>query len=125
EIDLQITLPAATSLGATNAVTLAIEKDVRAAFPEVRSIYTIVGAGGQATSSNGAQVAVLLVPAHDRHRTAAEIAQAMREAYADKYPGANLRIGMPNAFGFGGFGGAPIQVQLLGSDPATLEALSA
>jgi hydrophobic/amphiphilic exporter-1 (mainly G- bacteria), HAE1 family len=125
EIDLQVTLPAATSLAATNQVTLAIEKDLRAAFPEVRSIYSIVGAGGESVSSNSAQVAVLLVPPHDRHRAAAEIAQSIREAFTGKYPGAELRIGMPNAFGFGGFGGAPIQVQLLGADPATLDALSA
>jgi HAE1 family hydrophobic/amphiphilic exporter-1 len=32
---------------------------------------------------------------------------------------------MPNAFGFGGFDGAPIQVQLLGTDPAALDAAAA
>src|SRR5205085_6488622 len=99
EIDLQLTLPAATSLTATNAVAVAMENDLRAAVPEVRSIYTIVGAGGQATSSNGAQIAVMLVPVHDRHRSANEIAESMRAAFGDKYPGAKLRIGMPNAFG--------------------------
>src|SRR5262249_50715116 len=125
EIDLQVTLPAATSLGATNALALAMENDLRTSFTEVRSVYTIVGLGGQEISSNSAQIAALLVPVHDRRRSAAEIAQAMRTSFADKYPGAKLRIGMPNAFGFGGFDGAPIQVQLLGSDPATLDALSA
>jgi hydrophobic/amphiphilic exporter-1 (mainly G- bacteria), HAE1 family len=125
EIDVQITMPAATSLAATNAVTLAMEKDLRAGFPEVRSIYSIVGAGGQSSSTNSAQVAVLLVPPRERHRTAAQISQAVRETLGDRYPGASLRIGMPNAFGFGGFDGAPIQVQLMGSDPATLDALSA
>src|ERR1700687_6341083 len=32
---------------------------------------------------------------------------------------------MPSAFGFGGFGGAPIQVEIQGSDPVVVDRLAA
>src|SRR6185295_16822513 len=44
--------------------------------------------------------------------------------WQSQIPGAEIRIAMPNAFGFSGFGGAPIQVQVMGEDPATLDELS-
>ena len=48
----------------------------------------------------------------------------MRQQFEGRYPGAKVRVGLPNAFGFGGFGGAPIQVQVQGSDPAVVDRLA-
>jgi HAE1 family hydrophobic/amphiphilic exporter-1 len=60
----------------------------------------------------------------DRNRSAAEIAEDVRQQLDGRYPGLKLRVGMPNAFGFGGFGGAPVQVQVQGSDAASVDRLA-
>ena len=57
----------------------------------------------------------------ERNRAATELAEDIRRALEGRYPGVKVRLGVPNAFGFGGFGGAPIQVQVQGSDPAVVD----
>jgi HAE1 family hydrophobic/amphiphilic exporter-1 len=127
EIDITLTMPPATSLEATNAAALRMESELNN-YPEVRGIYSVVGqvggfAGGN-SGNNTAQITALLVPPHDRHRSSAEIGAELRRTFASGYPGAKIQIGLPNAFGFGGFGGQPIQVQVQGQDPATLNRLA-
>ncbi|MBV9328413.1 MAG: efflux RND transporter permease subunit [Chloroflexi bacterium] len=127
EIDLTLTAPPATSLEATSALATQVEHDLRAAYPEIRSIYTAVGAasaGGPNTNlggANQAQITGLLVPPSQRSVTASELAEQIRRGLEGRYPGVKVRLGIPNAFGFGGFGGAPIQVQLQGSDAAVVD----
>src|SRR5207249_1740085 len=41
ELDLTLTMPAATTLGATDVVTQQIESDLRS-YPEVRSLYSVI-----------------------------------------------------------------------------------
>jgi HAE1 family hydrophobic/amphiphilic exporter-1 len=130
ELDLTLTMPASTSLEATNSVAQDVETQLRT-YPEVRSIFSVVGessVAGQPTSvggANQAQITALLVARGERSRSSADIAEDVRQRLDRRYPGARVRVGMPNAFGFGGYGGAPIQVQVQGSDPQTVASLAA
>jgi hydrophobic/amphiphilic exporter-1 (mainly G- bacteria), HAE1 family len=130
EVDLTLTMPPATSLAITEGVADKIEAELQN-YAELRAIYSVVGvsgAGGAAVSatsgSNQAQITALLVRPGERSRSVAEIAEDMRVRLEGRYPGAKLRVSMPNAFGFTGFGGAPTQVQVLGPDSATVDQLS-
>jgi HAE1 family hydrophobic/amphiphilic exporter-1 len=130
ELDLTLTMPASTSLEATNSVSQDIETQLRT-YPEVRGIFSVVGQAtvpGQPTEvggANQAQITALLVARGERDRSSADIAEDVRQRLDRRYPGAKLRVGMPNAFGFGGYGGAPIQVQVQGSDPQVVAGLAA
>jgi HAE1 family hydrophobic/amphiphilic exporter-1 len=130
ELDITLTMPPATTLDATNAVAKQVERELRA-YPEVRSLYSVVGRsatgstnGALGGGSNQAQITALLVARAERNRSVAVLAEDVRQRLEGQHPGAKLRIGMPNAFGFGGFGGAPIQVQVQGSDPAVVSRLA-
>jgi HAE1 family hydrophobic/amphiphilic exporter-1 len=125
EIDITLTMPSSTSLEATNQAALQLERLLRN-YPEVRGIYSVVGqtggfAGIDGTGANQAQITTLLVSPHDRHRSSAEIGNELRTVLGQSLPAAKIQIGLPNAFGFGGFGGQPVQVQVLGTDPQTLD----
>jgi HAE1 family hydrophobic/amphiphilic exporter-1 len=130
EVDVTLTMPPATSLATTTGVADKIESELHT-YPEVRGLYTVLGVsltGGAAasagTGSSSAQITVLLVPPSQRTRPVAELAEDMRVRLEGRYPGAKLRVGMPNAFGFTGFGGAPTQVQVAGPDAATVDRIS-
>jgi HAE1 family hydrophobic/amphiphilic exporter-1 len=129
ELDLTLTMPASTTLNATNQVSRQIEATLRQ-YPEVRSLYTVVGESNVAGDpthiggTNQAQITALLVSRDERQRSSADIAEDVRKRFDGQYPGAKVRVGMPNAFGFGGYGGAPIQVQVQGSDPTTVDRLA-
>ena len=130
ELDITLSMPASTSLNATNGAAQTMESTLRQ-YPEVRALFTVVGAstlGGQPTDvggTNQAQITALLVPRAERQRSSAQIAEDVRRTLEGQLvPGAKLRIGMPNAFGFGGYGGAPIQVLVQGSDAATVDKLA-
>ncbi|HEY3061224.1 MAG TPA: efflux RND transporter permease subunit [Chloroflexota bacterium] len=130
EIDITLTMPAGTSLDATDAAAQEVERVLRD-YPEVRNVFTAagqaVGSGGPNSvlpSNNLAQVAALLVGRHERHRTSSALAEDMRRQLETRIPGGKIRIGLPNAFGVGGFGGAPVQVQIQGPDPATVDQLA-
>ena len=123
EIDVSLTMPAATSLEATDRAAKQLEAELRAR-PDVKSVYTVVGMAGDAVGANQAQVAALLVGPRERTASSAAIGEELRRGWDGKIPGATVQIGTPNAFGFGGFGGAPIQVQVLGSDSATLDRIA-
>jgi hydrophobic/amphiphilic exporter-1 (mainly G- bacteria), HAE1 family len=130
EVDLTLTMPPATSLAATTSVADQIEAELHT-YPEVRSIFTVIGPGGggmestsSANGSNSAQIAALLVRPSERTRPVADIGEDMRQHFDGRYPGAKIRIGMPNAFGLNGFGGAPTQIQVQGPDPAIVDSLA-
>jgi hydrophobic/amphiphilic exporter-1 (mainly G- bacteria), HAE1 family len=129
ELDITVTMPASTTLDATNSTAQMIEAELRS-VPEVRTLYSVVGqsrVGGQPTQISGtnqAQITALLLPRGERARSSAAIAEDVRRRFERRYPGAKVRVGVPNAFGFGGYGGAPIQVQVQGSEPAVVDQLA-
>jgi HAE1 family hydrophobic/amphiphilic exporter-1 len=129
EIDVTLVMPPDFSLQGTNDATLAAEEMLRG-YPEVRSVYVVAGTSSSGLSSNvggsnQAQITVLLVPRAERTRSAMELGDELRQVFLRRIPGARVQIGLPNPFGFGGFGAQPIQVQVQGVDPAALNAAAA
>jgi len=127
ELDITMTMPSATSLSETDTATKNFERLLRS-YPEVTTLYTVVGASsdgfGGGTNSSQAQITALLVSPHERHRSSAEIADELRPILQAASPSAKVQIGRPNAFGFGGFGGQPIQALVQGTDPETVAQLA-
>ncbi|MCC6178763.1 MAG: efflux RND transporter permease subunit [Chloroflexi bacterium] len=127
ELDITLTLPPASSLDTTDTVTKQIETLLRS-YPEVTTLYTVVGASsdgfGGGTSTNQSQITALLVPAHERAKSSAQLADELRPILVNAAPSVKVQIGRPNAFGFGGFGGQPIQVLVQGQDPQTVNQLA-
>lgn len=125
EIDVTLTMPPATSLAATSAVVAQMEAKLRQA-PAVREVYTNTGSasGGFTTASgNTSRLTILLVPSTQRRQSAAAIAVQLRQVLDPRIAGAQLDVSLPNAFGFGGFGGQPIQVSVRGPNPTVLNTL--
>jgi hydrophobic/amphiphilic exporter-1 (mainly G- bacteria), HAE1 family len=128
ELDITLTMPPSTSLDATNQAALQVERLLRERH-DVLSVYSVVGqAGGDATgSSSGSNTALItaqLVQPHDRKQTSDAIRAELRDPLSRLLPSAKIQIGLPNAFGFGGFGGQPIQAQVQGPDPAVVDQLA-
>ncbi|HEX6511543.1 MAG TPA: efflux RND transporter permease subunit, partial [Chloroflexota bacterium] len=127
EVDLTLTMPAATSLSRTDSVVRQIEGRLKT-YPEVKQVISTVGAStGQSISltpkGDTALIRVLLVPPRQRRRSAAELADDMGANLSQDIPGVKLRAGLQNAFGFGGFGSQPIQVAVRGPNPGVLNGL--
>jgi HAE1 family hydrophobic/amphiphilic exporter-1 len=119
EINITLSMPSATSLDETDAATRNFERILRT-YPEVTSVFSVVGASndgfGGSTNSDQSQITALLVSPHERHRSSAVIADELRTVLETAAPSAKVQVGRPNAFGFGGFGGQPIQALVQGTD---------
>src|SRR4030095_6291955 len=100
EIDISLQMPPATTLAATDRVASRLEADLRA-LPEVRGVFTTV-------TGHRAQGAALMVAPRERARSAAQLGEDLRRGWQGRFPGADVRIAMPNAFGFSGFGGGAV-----------------
>ena len=127
EVDVTVVMPSATALEQTDVVTGLLQQRLRR-YPEVDKVYSASGAGSVnpffgLASGDTANLYVLLRPPDERAGTSAEFAERLRRELAAGVPGAKLRIALPNAFGFGGFGGQPIQVKVRGPDPDILDHL--
>ncbi len=133
EVDVTLTMPAATDLQATNAAVQQIEQKLRT-VPEVRSVYASIGsaAGGTAGPGGGvgtaggniANLTILLVPTDRRHRSSAGIAAELGGLLDPHMPGSRLDVSLPSAINRGGGGvSQSIQVTVQGPDPTTLDRL--
>lgn len=125
EIDLTLTMPPATSLETTNTVVKRMEETLQA-MPEVHAVYSNTGTvpfSFGTTGGDTSQITVLLVPPAQRSRSSRELADKLRQTLDPHIARARLDAGLPNAFGFGGFGGQPIQIAVRGPDPDTLNRL--
>ena len=130
EVDLTVVMPPATNIATTDEVVQLLESSLRR-YPEVRQVYSHTGSsGGAAALASGAgggggtsQLTILLTPAAERQRSAADLATIFRLELSASTAGATLRTALPNPFGFGGFGGQAIQVAVDGPDPDTLNDL--
>jgi HAE1 family hydrophobic/amphiphilic exporter-1 len=127
ELDITLTLPPATSLAETDALTRNAERILRG-YPEVTTLFSIVGASsdgfGGGTNANQSQITALLVSPHERSRSSAAILDELRPILQAAAPSAKVQLGRPNAFGFGGFGGQPIQALVQGPDPQVVGRLA-
>ena len=125
EIDVQLIMPSATSIADTYAVVQGIEQKLKT-VPEVREVFSITGGGASSfgvASGDTSQIRILLVPKGERTRSSAQIADELTNTLPPRIPKSRLSVSLPNAFGFGGFGGQPIQVAIQGPDPETLNRL--
>jgi len=94
--------------------------------PEVREVFSSTGGGASnfgVASGDTSQIRVLLVPKNARTRSSVEIADQLGTTLPPGIPKSRVGVSLPNAFGFGGFGGQPIQVAIQGPDPTTLNRL--
>ncbi len=126
EVDITLVMPPATALQRTDAVVRALEARLRE-YSEVSVVYSNTGATNAnffgASGGNMSRVFVLLVPKSERARSSSELANEFREHLAEGIPDATLRIALPNAFGFGGFGNQAIQAAVRGPNPEVLNGL--
>jgi len=127
EINITLSMPSATTLDETDAATRNFERILRS-YPEVTNIFAVVGASsdgfGGGTNPDQSQITALLVSPHERHRSSAVIADELRLVLTSAAPSAKVQVGRPNAFGFGGFGGQPIQALVQGNDAQTVNQLA-
>ena len=120
EVDITLTMPSASTIDTTDAVVKQLEQRLTA-YPEVRAVYSSVG-GGSGAGGDSAQIFALLVPTTDRQRSSTALADVLRQELGNGIPGATIRTGVPNAFGFGGSAQA-IQIAVAGPNPDVLNTL--
>jgi hydrophobic/amphiphilic exporter-1 (mainly G- bacteria), HAE1 family len=125
EVDIELQMPPATAIETTDSVAQLVTKRLRA-MPEVREVTAYTGNVGGGIGLGGGDtsfIIALLTPKNDRTKSSSEIADELRQTLPQGIPGATFHIQLPNAFGFGGFGGQPIQIAVRGPDPNVLNRL--
>jgi HAE1 family hydrophobic/amphiphilic exporter-1 len=114
-------MPPGTNLATTMQAAARVEERL-ALVPEVRTIFTSVGTGENATQRQPrfAQLFVNLKPKHERARTAEQVAREAK-AFSEGIPGVKLRPGVPSA---GGGTAQPILIRITGAELAVLGRLA-
>ena len=129
-LSMEVRLPAGTPTDKTDQVVREVE-EILWAMPEVKHINAQIGNPAtrdflallQASDTNMAQLLVNLTESHQRERTAAQLAQQIREKTS--HVPAQITVNEDLTIGaFTGFLGGGIALQIRGSDLDTLEELS-
>lgn len=117
KLEVAIEGPIDSSLDYTTVKTKQVEQALRE-FPEVASTYSTINSGRSA-GKNKATIEVLLVPFEDRDRSQDEMTIPFRERL-DRIPGIKISVKQE------GVGGRdkPLEVSLMGDDPAILAKLA-
>jgi len=128
QVNITVEMPAGTDLDVTNRVVTEIEARV-ASLPEVDAVITSVGGGGMGLgggSTDQASVRLQLKDRSERKRSAAEVAEALRQSLP-RFPGVNVWVDAPTSI-FGGrmLGGtsAPFELALKGDELDVLKDLA-
>ncbi len=126
ELTVSVELPAGSSLDATDSVVRTLESFVldKDRFPEVDSVLATVGSGGgggpfggAATGASYGGMRVVLVDKLERQKADQDIVTEI-DRFARTIPGAVIKT---TAYqGMGGGGGAPITIEVAGSDMAEI-----
>lgn len=103
---INLRMPVGSSLERSHAKVAQVE-EILLAFPEIKTISTVVGSSGEglSTGRNQAALNIALTDRKSRKRTQKEVENAAREAIA-KIPGIEVSVGFNR----------PIYVAILGSD---------
>lgn len=120
---VNISMPAGTSLDGTNAVARRVEAILKT-IPEVHDTFTSVGGGGGGgggTNTRSATIAVQLAEHKERHRTVFEVIGEFRRLTRG-IPDAQIRASVQNPLAGGG--GAPINIRVQGDDLRVLEEIA-
>lgn len=113
--NVNVELPAGTSLSATTAVTEAVAHDIRKSIPAVLNTFTTVGGATANGQVNLGQIQVVLVPGKQRGYNQEQAMAWVRERVS-KIEDAKVTVQMINAVGGGGFRAQPVQFFVRGSD---------
>ena len=111
QISISVELPAGSSLAATDGVVRRLEGFIRdeKRFPELDSVFSNVGTSGAANAS----MSVVLVDKLERKRSDLQVVEAI-DKFARTIPGAIIKTSASG--GMEEHGGAPISIELSGSD---------
>ncbi len=116
EIALTVQMPASTTLAETDRVAQNLEKELQATMPEIRKIFSYVGAAGETfgpPQTSNFELNITFSPKEERTKTIGELAQEAKfKALA--IPGATVKSAPINLFGQSD--DAPIQLALLGEN---------
>lgn len=124
EFSVSISLPEGSELKDTDAIVSEVESKLQN-LNEIKTIFSKVGSGGgmslNGNKTNTASISVLLKDKKDRNRSAAEVADEVRELIKD-IPGAEKSVTVASTFSMGGSsGGAPVSINIKGDDLKTLK----
>lgn len=116
EIALTVQMPASTTLAETDRMAQNLEKELQATMPEIRKIFSYVGAAGETfgpPQTSNFELNITFSPKEERAKSIGELArEAKFKALA--IPGATVKSAPINLFGQSD--DAPIQLALLGEN---------
>ncbi|MCA0970996.1 efflux RND transporter permease subunit [Halobacillus litoralis] len=124
QITMRVNMPEGTSMDETEALTTRVDEEI-AQFGDVIDVsYATIGGGGMTgvgtSSSDFASYTIELVDPGERERTTQQMVEQLQEAVSD-IPGADIQVSEMDA----GLGtGAPLQVQLNGTEYEVLDQLA-
>lgn len=129
EISVNVELPKGTVIEETSGVVDKVEAILDKDIPEVKTIFTGIGATGRNMALGGsgqtelAQIRVKVGKRNERTRHTEVIADDIRSRLKN-IPGAKFQVSMSDPQQGGPPGGAPVQVTIKGDDLGTLQALA-
>ncbi|MBA2175302.1 efflux RND transporter permease subunit [Halobacillus locisalis] len=124
QITMRVNMPEGTSLEETEAKTREVEERIDEFGDVIDVSYVTIGGGGMTGVGNGssdfASYTIELVDPGDRERTTQQMVEQLQTAVSD-IPGADIQVSEMDA----GLGtGAPLQVQLNGTEYEVLDELA-
>ncbi|NTV52256.1 MAG: efflux RND transporter permease subunit, partial [Candidatus Firestonebacteria bacterium] len=125
QISIKFKAPIGTRLDESNKMLKQLEEIIRKNVPEVEDSYARLGIEGEGmggmasifggiTGSHAGQMTLKLVNKTKRHRSTAEVLEALRPLVA-RIPGADIKLSEQQGMGAMS-GGAPVQVEVQGYD---------